>query len=446
MRVTWGLVAALALSGCKEKSSSKREEPSASTVAKAGEFCDEHGVLEAVCTKCNPKLIPVFQAKGDWCEQHGFPMSFCPIHHPERAGRPELDVKNDGAPPHGTKVRFKTKEAAEQAGIATVAAEERPGGARLEAIATIEYDATRRAEINPRAPGVVRALKVDVGTKVAANAVLAVIESAQVSEDRSRLDAASARVVAAESNHKREEELFARGVSAKRDVEVAKQALDEARASRQAASAALGVVGARGAGSSYTVVSPIAGTIVRRKATIGHMVGVEDALFEVVDTSRMWAEVDVPETQLALVAPGQRVIVIVENIAERTFDGVIGYIAPEVDATTRTAEARVALENPDGVLRANMFARAEIALANAKPTVMVPESAVQRAKGIALVFVKLASDHFEARRVKLGLTQGELVEVVEGVKAGEAVATRGSFLLKTETLKGAIGAGCCDVE
>ena len=109
-------------------------------------------------------------------------------------------------------------------------------------------------------------------------------------------------------------------------------------------------------------------------------------------------------------------------------------------------KARVALSNPDGVLRANMFARAEIALAQAKPTVMIPQPAVQRAKGIALVFVQLAPDQYEARRVKLGLTQGELVEVIEGVKPGETVATRGSFLLKTETLKGAIGAGCCDVE
>jgi cobalt-zinc-cadmium efflux system membrane fusion protein len=439
------LVAALALSACKEKASPKTEEPTATVAAKEGELCEEHGVLEAVCTKCNPKLIPVFQAKGDWCEEHGFPMSFCPIHHPERAGRPAASIKNDGAPPHGTKVRFKTKEAAEQAGIATVPAEERPGGARLEAIATITYDATRRAEVNARAPGVVRALKVDIGAKVASNTALAVIESAQVSEDRSRLDAANARVVAAESNYKREEEMFARGVSAKRDVEVAKQALDEAHAARQAASAALGVVGARG-GSTYTLTSPIAGTVVRRNATIGHMVSVEEALFEVVDTSQMWAEVDVPEAQLAHVAVGQSVAVTVENIPERTFTGVIDYVAPEVDATTRTAKARVALKNPDGALRANMFARAEIALANAKPTVMVPAAAVQRAKGVALVFVKLAPDHYEARRVKLGLTQGELVEVVEGVKAGEAVATRGSFLLKTETLKGAIGAGCCDVE
>ena len=446
MRVTWWLVAALALSGCKGKTSSKTEEPTATTAAKEGEFCEEHGVLEAVCTKCNPKLIPVFQAKGDWCEEHGFPMSFCPIHHPERAGRPAADVKSDGAPPNGTKVRFKTKEAAAQAGIATAMAEERPGGARLEAIATIAYDATRRAEVNARAPGVVRSLKVDIGAKVVAGAPLAVIESAQVGEDKSRLDAANARVLAARTNLKRETDLLAKGISPKRDVEVAQQALDEAIAARSGASSSLGVVGARGAGSTYTLTTPLGGTVVRRTATIGHMVGVEEPLFEIVDTSAMWAEIDVPETQLANVAPGQSVTVTVENISERTFPGVIAYVAPEVDATTRTAKARVALKNPDGVLRANMFARAEIALATAKPTVMVPSPAVQRAKGIAFVFVKLAPDQYEARRVKLGLAQGDMVEIVEGVKPGETVATQGSFLLKTETLKGAIGAGCCDVE
>src|SRR5213594_3526518 len=55
-------------------------------------FCKEHGVLEAVCTKCNPALIAVFKAKGDWCEEHGFPESFCPICHPERGGRPASDI------------------------------------------------------------------------------------------------------------------------------------------------------------------------------------------------------------------------------------------------------------------------------------------------------------------------------------------------------------------
>ena len=447
--------------GCGEKKASGGEEQAAGkapAAAREGAFCAEHGVLEAVCTKCNPKLIAVFRAKGDWCAEHGFAMSFCPIHHPERGGRPEAEVAGesggpgDGAPPDGTKVRFRTRDAARQAGITTALAEERPGGARLEAMATIVYDATRRAEVNARAPGVVRSLRVDVGAKVAAGAALAVIESAQVGEDRSRLDAATARVRAAESNFRREEELLAKGVSAVRDTEVARQVLDEAIADRAAAASALGVVGAgaigAGAGraATYTLTSPLAGTVIRRGATIGHMVSVDEPLFEIVDTRAMWAELDVPEAQLAAVAPGQQVSLTLDSLAERTFTGAVDYLAPEVDATTRTAVARVALANPDGALRANMFARAEIALGGERPTVMVPSAAVQRARGVALVFVQLAPDQFEARRVTLGLAQGDRVEITRGVAVGEAVAVSGAFLLKTETLKGAIGAGCCDVE
>lgn len=446
MRSSVWLMAALLASGCDGRGAPAKQEPAAAASASAGAMCAEHGVLEAVCTKCNPKLIPVFQAKGDWCEEHGFPLSFCPVHNPERGGRPAADVSDDGAPPHGTKVRFKTKEAAAQAGITTVAAEERPGGARLETVATIAYDATRRAEINARAPGVVRSLKVDVGAKVAAGAALAVIESAQVGEDRSRLDAAEARVLAAEINHKREEEMVARGVSARRDIELARQALDEARAARAAAASALGVVGAGKGGAVYTLTTPLAGTVLRRAATIGHMVSVDEPLFEIVDTRAMWAELDVPEAQLDRVRAGQEVTIAVDSLPERSFRGVLDHIAPEVDAQTRTARARVALQNPDGALRANMFARAEISLGKSRPTVMVPAAAVQRARGASLVFVQLAADQFEARRVTLGLAQGDRVELVEGVAAGERVATGGAFLLKTETLKGAIGAGCCDVE
>src|SRR6187431_765083 len=79
-------------------------------VADADGMCAEHGVLEAVCPKCNPALTAVFQAKGDWCAEHGFPESFCPICHPERGGRPSADVSssNDG-PADGTKVRLKNK-------------------------------------------------------------------------------------------------------------------------------------------------------------------------------------------------------------------------------------------------------------------------------------------------------------------------------------------------
>ncbi|MEK7316627.1 MAG: efflux RND transporter periplasmic adaptor subunit, partial [Candidatus Eisenbacteria bacterium] len=59
--------------------------------AMAADLCSEHGVLRVVCTKCNPKLAVIFRANGDFCEEHGLPLSLCPIHHPERGGRPLVD-------------------------------------------------------------------------------------------------------------------------------------------------------------------------------------------------------------------------------------------------------------------------------------------------------------------------------------------------------------------
>jgi cobalt-zinc-cadmium efflux system membrane fusion protein len=434
---------ALAACGGKETSGSAPSASAAGAPAVEGAMCGEHGVLMAICTKHNPRLIPVFQAKGDWCPEHGFPMSVCPIHHPERGGKPQAKVGKEEAPPDGTKVRFKKKEIARLAGIKTVAAEARPGGARLSAIATIAYDATREAAVNARAAGVVRALKADLGQWVEAGAPLAVIESAAVGSDRSRLGAAATRLAIADENHRREQELFAKGIAAQKDVRVAEERLAEARAEAAAARAATGVVG-KGTAGAYTLTAPIAGTVVRRGASLGRMVDAEEVLFEIVDTRAMWADVEIRETDLALVAVGQPVTIRVDVLGDRAYQGTLATLAPEVNPRTRTTRARVALENADGALRANMFARAEIALGGLRPTVMVPRAAVQRVKDVALCFVRVADDVFEVRRVKLGHSDDERVEIASGVAAGELVATEGSFLLKTETLKGSIGAGCCE--
>src|SRR5690606_33030661 len=158
----------------------------------------------ALCPKCNPRLGAVFQASGDWCAAHGFQESICPVCHPEREGRPSSKVDGAEAPADGTKIKLKTSHTAELAGITTTKAEERPGGARLIALATIAYDATNRAEVNARSPGVVRALRADVGAKVASGASLAVIDSAAVGSDRSRLGGAGARMRIAEANLRRE--------------------------------------------------------------------------------------------------------------------------------------------------------------------------------------------------------------------------------------------------
>ena len=274
---------------------------------------------------------------------------------------------------------------------------------------------------------------------------LAVIESAELGAVRSKVDAARTRVAVAEAELARERELLERGVSSLRAAQSAEREHEAARAELAAAQASIELVGEGGTGGAYTLSSPLDGIVTKRNVTVGRMVGTEEPLFEVVDTRRLWAELDVPEELLPRIAVGDEVSVSASGLGERTFRGTIDYLAPEVDPHTRTCTARVPLDNPDGLLRANMSVDARVHLASER-AVLVPRDALQQAKGVPLVFVKLAEDTYETRRVRIVPGLGERVAILAGVKAGEEVVTTGSFLLKTETLKGSIGAGCCEVE
>jgi cobalt-zinc-cadmium efflux system membrane fusion protein len=430
----------------------RREAPATEASSKARpsststELC-EHGVLRPICPKCKPALAAVYQAKGDWCPEHGFAESFCPICHPEQGGKPKSDVSADGAPPDGTKVRFKNREVAERAGIEVVKAERREGANFVTALARLAYDATKLAELNARSPGVVRALTVDVGARVKKGQVLATIDSAEIAADRSRLVAARARVELAEQNLKRTEQLAEEGISSEKQRLEARQDLEQARSEHTALAAALSAMGANaGSAGSYQLVAPLAGTVTERRATIGKLVDPSEILFEIVDTSSLWAEADVPEEELGRVATGQEMTLVFDSLPERKFSARVDYLAPAIDPHTRTARARAAISNSDGALRAHMFGQAKIAVTAAASVVSVPKSAVQKAKEVRLVFVRLAEDSFEARRVTLGMDLGGFVEVTRGLEAGEEVVTTGAFLLKTETLKDSIGAGCCDTD
>jgi cobalt-zinc-cadmium efflux system membrane fusion protein len=313
--------------------------------------------------------------------------------------------------------------------------------------ARLAYEGSKVARVNARATGVIKTVSVDIGARVQPGSALAVIESAGVGADHSRLRAARSRMKVAESYHARVRALHDEGLVAEMEVLDAQRELEEARADLDTATSALGMVGGMHEGSPrYTLASPIAGVVTSRGATIGRMVDTEEVLFEIVDTSTLWAEIEIPETAVSRVAAGQGVLLEVEGLAGRELSGTLDSIAPEIDPGTRTAKGRVRLANPDGTLRANMFARARLETGAAGASVRVPRDAVQRARGAQLVFVRLAEQVYEARHVVPGISAGELVEVAGRLSPGDRVVTDGSFLLKTETLKDEIGAGCCDVE
>ncbi len=421
-------------------------EASGPAVATDPDLCPEHGVLEAVCPKCNPALAAVFRAKGDWCVEHGFPESFCPICAPERGGRPALEVSaGHGAPADGTRVRFRTRSAAEQAGLEVAAAEQTDWVEGIEVVARIGWDATRMAAVSARTAGLVSSIRAEVGDRVDRGQALALLRSAHLAGDRSRATAASrARDVAA-TEVERKRELLAGGVASERDLLEAERALAVAEAELAAVDAELALVGG-GEGDSAVLTAPIAGVVTARHARIGQVVDGLQPLFELADPSRMWAELDVPERDLASVAVGDPVRIELDALPGETFEGRLATLAPAVDPSTRTAQARVVLDNADGRLRANLYGRATIQGATAEAVVVVPAAAVQRAGDAQLVFVREQLDSYLARRVRVLARQGDRVRVSGGVQPGDPVVTTGSFLLKTETLKDSIGAGCCDVE
>lgn len=443
--------ALLALVSCGRPAAPPATEPApapapASAAVDPTAICAEHGIVEAICTKCNPALIPVFQAKGDWCAEHGFPESACPICHPEKGGRPVADLSAPAGPRSGTRITFKSLESAELAGIETAVATRGLETGGLAVLGRVVPDGSRVARINARLAGVLREVLADVGAQVARGGSLAVIESSELGAAQAHLRAAEARVNTARAESAREQELLAQRITSAQQSQVAKRALEEAEADLAAARSELSVVGSISGPSRYRLTSPIAGVVTEREASVGQMVHVDDALFLVIDPSVVKVELDLPEDALASMASGRHVVIEADSLPGRSFDGVLEYIAPAVDAATRTVKARLTLANDDGALRMNMFVRARIALAEGALAASIPAEAVHDIEGASIVFVKIAADKFETRRVELGQRDADLVTIRSGLQPGDIVATTGSFLLETELLKSSIGSGCCELD
>jgi cobalt-zinc-cadmium efflux system membrane fusion protein len=408
------------------------------------DWCREHGVPESKCTKCNPKLVVKFIEAGDYCREHGFPESICPICHPEliEAAGQEPPV----FPAPGTRVRLASAETAREAGIETYRVEKRPFARSLEVVGQLGFNGNRYAQLSARGDALVLAGNVDIGDEVKAGQALVVLASSAVGAEQARLSAARARLETARSALARQRDLAQSGVSPQRNAEEAQREVAAAQAEHDAARAALHATGAStaGTGGRYVLTAPFAGTIVARDAVPGKTAMPEQVLVEVADLTTMWAQLDVPEADASQVRPGQPVRITLEGMRGETRPGTIARVGARVDPQSRTVPARVALPNPDRSLKAGVFLRATIEVAAEHEAILVPRPALQYAESRTLVFVKQEDGLYEPVAVELGASDADMVEVTNGLFPGAEVVTTAAFLLKTEILKGSIGAGCCE--
>jgi membrane fusion protein (multidrug efflux system) len=184
--------------------------------------------------------------------------------------------------------------------------------------------------------------------------------------------------------------------------------------------AALGLVQKRLADT--TVRAPLAGLIARRHVSAGEFVKDNTPLFTIVVAHPLKYVGSVPERQAPELRAGQRVELTVEAYTDRTFSGTVTRLAPAVDVATRTLALEARVPNADGALRPGFFAKGQVLTRQDREAVFVPGDAVTSIAGLTKVFV-IAEGRAQERLVRPLGRQGTLVEIAEGVKPGDVVAT-----------------------
>ncbi|MFW5920490.1 MAG: efflux RND transporter periplasmic adaptor subunit [Polyangiales bacterium] len=376
---------------------------------------------ESVCPKCNPMQPPPSMAKA---------------------------ASGSSAIEPGTKIRFKSEKIETATGIETVKAREAVVGEGIEATARIELDRNNMADIRAPIPGVVERVLVDLGQHVKKGERLFALESPEVGDLQGALSSSRQRVEAARRDFERAKKLNEEGIAPERRLETARRDLEVAQADQRAAESALRISGASSGSSSgqYVLRAPLAGSVVRRSATVGTYATEETSLATVADTSTMWAMLDVGEADAAPIREGHEATVTVDGLEGHTFTGEVTWVASEVDPKTRTVRVRVEVDNDEGLLRAHQFGRAIVEVDAGGAAVAVPRESIQRMGEESVVFVRVEPGLYEPKVVRLGRSQEDLVQVWGPVESGDAVVTGGAFLLKTELARDSIGAGCCEVE
>jgi cobalt-zinc-cadmium efflux system membrane fusion protein len=332
--------------------------------------------------------------------------------------------------------------------------------------ARVAYNAEAIAHVGSPLPGRVVELRARLGDVVSKGEVLLVVESPELGEAQSDYlqkqilaKTAVATVDLAKNGLDRATRLYEqnKGIALdevqKREVEykAAQAAVRTAEAAAMAAENKLHMLGMdqssaealRDSGEvnpRFSIVAPLAGRVVEREVTLGHLVSPDkEALIVLADTTRLWVLVDVPEMRLNDVAVGSTARITVPALPSSSFEGVVSLISAELNEATRTAQIRVEVDNADERLRPGMFAQAEITgpasvRQGGAGVLAVPESAVQTIEGKPVVFVPFPekANTFLKRPVTLGEAVGGMFPVLYGLREGETIVVAATFILKAE--------------
>ncbi len=307
------------------------------------------------------------------------------------------------------------------------------------------------AHVLPRVSGVVREVHKSLGDTVKAGDTLAILDSRELAQSITAYLAAVAKERLAERNFSREERLYSEQISTERTFLESQLAYDEARIETTRAERELHALGLSEQNiatlpdvpdesfTRYELRAPIDGMITERHLVRGEVVHAEsdEPPFVIADLASVWVHLTVYARDHATIRPGQSVTIHARESNLAT-EGVIDFVSPSMQESTRTGTARIVIDNHDGDWRPGLFVTGQVALRRNQADIVVPRVALQTINGRTVIFVEEAPGVFEPRTVTTGAAQNGDIEIVSGLTPGERFAATNSMILKAELDRAAL--------
>jgi cobalt-zinc-cadmium efflux system membrane fusion protein len=309
--------------------------------------------------------------------------------------------------------------------------------------ATIQPNENELAEVTTLIRGRVVKVHVDVGADVKKGDLLALLHSTDLGLAEGAYLKASARLYEADLSYKRAKDLYENRAVSLAELQRREAAMRTARAETREMQNRLELLGVprqeigrldleHTIKADVSLRAPFDGRVIMRNITRGEVVETNQKFFTVADLSDIWVIAAVPEKDVEYIQKGQAVDIVAAAYPHGIFKGTITYVGDVLDPATRTLPVRVTAPNPDKRLKPEMFALVRIHATPDPNTLTVPLSAIQDGPAGKIVFVQRGPSEFEVRTVRLGEEYGDVAAVLDGVRAGEPVVSKGSFVLKSE--------------
>lgn len=286
---------------------------------------------------------------------------------------------------------------------------------RSRAVGTLT--ASDSVTISPEIAGRVIKISDRQGSGVQAGDLLAELDTAMY---RAQIADATAKKVLWEANAERARSLMAKGAGTQK-------ALDEAVSELGIAEAALNLANATIAKTRIT--APFSGELGLRQVSIGEYLTPGQAIFTLARIDRLNVDFTLPQTELAVVRPGTKVMVRTDAYPGETFTGAVLAIDPNLDPAARAVSVRAEIENADGRLKPGLFIEVDIETGTVAGAVTIPEEALV-ARGDKIFVYQLKDNKAELVAVTTGLREAGKVQIVEGIASGATVVTDGQMKLR----------------